>query len=111
MPLQAWSRPCPPFGSETLLTDRFGRSTADIEGSPIGMGSVSTPIEVFFKPRSVAVIGATWREASVGRAVLTNLMTSTFGGTVYPVNPKHERVLGLTSYPRSARSRNVSTWR
>jgi acetyltransferase len=81
------------LGSETLLTDRFDRI-----GAPIGMGSVSTPIEVFFNPRSVAVIGATGRQASVGRAVLANLMTSTFGGTVYPVNPKHESVLGLTSY-------------
>jgi acetyltransferase len=82
-----------------LLTDRFGRSIADVANAPIGMGSVFTPIDVFFKPRSVAVIGATGREASVGRAVLANLMASTFGGTVYPVNPKHERVLGLTSFP------------
>jgi len=62
------------------------------------MGLTSTPIDAFFKPRSVAVIGATERHAAAGRAVLINLMTSTFGGTVYPVNPKHETVLGLTSF-------------
>jgi acetyltransferase len=62
------------------------------------MGSMSMPIDVFFRPRNVAVIGATERLGSAGRAVLINLMTSTFGGTVHPVNPKHERVLGLTSF-------------
>ena len=87
-----------PLESKRLLTDSFGRSIADLEDSPIGMGSMSTPIAVFFKPRSVAVIGATERQASAGRAVLVNLMTSKFGGTVHPVNPKHESILGLTSF-------------
>ena len=87
-----------PLESKRLLTDSFGRSMADLEDSPIGMGSMATPIDVFFKPRSVAVIGATERQASAGRAVLVNLMTSKFGGTVHPVNPKHERILGLTSF-------------
>ncbi len=62
------------------------------------MGSISMPIDVFFRPRSVAVIGATERQGSAGRAVLVNLMTSNFGGTIHPVNPKHERILGLTSF-------------
>lgn len=53
------------------------------------------PLDCFFKPRSVAVIGASERPASVGRTLLWNLISSPFGGTVYPVNPHHERVLGI----------------
>ncbi|MGP6159427.1 MAG: bifunctional acetate--CoA ligase family protein/GNAT family N-acetyltransferase [Vulcanimicrobiaceae bacterium] len=80
------------------MTDRFGRSIPVLEDSPFGMGLVSTPVDVFFKPSSVAVIGATERQASAGRTLLVNLLNSTLGGTVYPVNPKYEKVLGLTSF-------------
>jgi acetyltransferase len=54
-------------------------------------------LESLFNPRTIAVIGATEREGSVGRAVLENLKV--FGGAVYPVNPKRPTVLGLRAYP------------
>jgi acetyltransferase len=57
------------------------------------------PLDVFFSPRTVAVIGATENPGSVGRTVLWNLVTSPFGGTVYPVNPKRPSVLGVKAYP------------
>lgn len=56
-------------------------------------------LDVFFAPRSVAVIGATETPGSVGRTLLTNLLGSPFGGTVYPVNPKRGAVLGVKAYP------------
>src|SRR5579863_9963835 len=56
-------------------------------------------LDVFFKPRSVAAIGATDREGHVGRSVLWNLISSPFGGTVYPVNTKRASVLGIRAYP------------
>src|ERR1022692_3645652 len=56
-------------------------------------------LDVFFKPRSVAAIGATDREGHVGRSVLWNLISSPFGGTVYPVNSKKNSVLGIKAYP------------
>jgi len=56
-------------------------------------------LDVFFQPRSVAVIGATDRTGHVGRTVLWNLISSPFGGTVYPVNPKKASVLGIKAYP------------
>ena len=58
-----------------------------------------SPLEVFFRPRNVAVIGATDRPASVGHAILANLQKGSFPGAICPVNPKHSTVLGLTSYP------------
>jgi len=56
-------------------------------------------LEVFFRPRSVAVIGATDRPGHVGRSVLWNLIGSPFGGTVYPVNLTRNSVLGIKAYP------------
>jgi acetyltransferase len=52
-----------------------------------------SPLAPFFKPRSVAVIGATDRAGSVGRAVLANLHETSFGGTLYAVNPHRDSVL------------------
>ena len=60
------------------------------------------PLEVFFKPRSVAVVGASDRAGSVGRTVLWNLLSNPFGGTVYPVNSKRNNVLGVRAYANLA---------
>ena len=56
------------------------------------------PLSAFFSPRTVAVIGATDRPGSVGRTLLWNLISSPFGGTVFPVNPKRKNVLGIKAY-------------
>ena len=60
------------------------------------------PLEVMFKPRSVAVIGATDRQGSVGRTILWNLISTSFGGTIFPVNPKYHSILGIKAYPNVA---------
>ncbi|MBD2576296.1 bifunctional acetate--CoA ligase family protein/GNAT family N-acetyltransferase [Oscillatoria sp. FACHB-1406] len=60
------------------------------------------PLDAIFAPKSVAVIGATERQGSVGRIVLWNLISNSFGGTVYPVNPKRHSVLGIKAYPSIA---------
>ncbi len=72
--------------------------------SPQGMASQASPeqrlpLEAIFSPKAVAVIGATEKTGSVGRAILWNLISSPFGGTVYPVNPRRPNVLGIRSYP------------
>jgi acetyltransferase len=56
------------------------------------------PLDAIFRPRSVAVIGATEKRGSVGRTVLWNLISSPFGGTVLPINPKRDNVLGVRAY-------------
>ncbi len=57
-----------------------------------------SPLDVIFKPTSVAVIGAKDDPGSVGRTVVSNLLAS-FEGKIYPVNPKRQEVLGLKCYP------------
>jgi acyl-CoA synthetase (NDP forming) len=51
----------------------------------------------FFYPRTVALIGATDNPLKPGTAILENL--SHFNGAVFPVNPKHETLLGHRCYP------------
>ena len=55
-------------------------------------------LEAIFTPRTVAVIGATEKQGSIGRAVLWNLISNHFGGTVYPVNTNRPSVLGIKAY-------------
>lgn len=56
-------------------------------------------LHCFFSPTSVAVIGATDREGSVGRTVVKNLLAGTYKGRVYAVNPRRAEVCGLPCYP------------
>ncbi|HYE20299.1 MAG TPA: CoA-binding protein, partial [Tepidisphaeraceae bacterium] len=60
---------------------------------------VRPSLEPFFSPRNVAVIGATETLGAVGRTILWNLVSTPFGGTVFPVNPKRAGVLGIKAYP------------
>jgi len=55
-------------------------------------------LDAMFTPRSVAVIGATGRPATVGRTVLENLRHGRYSGEVYAVNAKHDEVLGVKAY-------------
>lgn len=59
-------------------------------------------LDAIFKPRNVAVIGATETSGAVGRTLLWNLISNPFGGTVFPVNPKRPSVLGIKAYPSIA---------
>ena len=52
-----------------------------------------------FAPRSVAIVGASRREVSVGNAVVRHLLEADFHGPVYPVNPHADRIAGLRAYP------------
>lgn len=57
-------------------------------------------LDGIFRPRSVAVVGASRREGSIGRQVVANLIASGFQGPVYPVNTKAEVVLSVPAFSR-----------
>lgn len=57
------------------------------------------PLDPLFHPNSVAIIGAKDDQGSVGRTVMLNLLSGTFQGKIYPINPKRDQVLGLKAYP------------
>ncbi len=56
------------------------------------------PLHTFFRPRGVAVIGASSKPNKLSYGVLHNLATHGYDGPVYPVNPKGGEILGLTVY-------------
>jgi acetyltransferase len=56
-------------------------------------------LDTIFAPKSVAVVGATETPGSVGRTIVWNLMSSSFGGTIFPVNPNRSSILGIKAYP------------
>jgi len=56
-------------------------------------------LSAFMKPTSVAVIGASAKEESVGYAVFSNILKTGFKGIVYPVNPSTRSILSVRAYP------------
>ncbi|MDP3182890.1 MAG: acetate--CoA ligase family protein [Desulfobaccales bacterium] len=56
-------------------------------------------LQAIFAPRSVAVIGATSRLGSVGRAVFANVLQHGYAGVVFPVNPKAASIMSVKAYP------------
>lgn len=60
-------------------------------------------LDAFFRPKSVALIGASTRPNAVGHVIAQNLMAGGFDGPVMPVNPSHSAVGGVLCYPDVAR--------
>ncbi len=56
-------------------------------------------LDSIFKPRSVAIVGATPRKGSIGHTVLHNIMSSDFAGIVYPVHPTASFIHSIKAYP------------
>ncbi len=61
------------------------------------------PMDALFRPRSVAVIGASRRPATIGREILRNLIDFGFVGPVYPVNPTADAVGSVRAFPSIAK--------
>ena len=60
--------------------------------------SATQPLESIFRPKSVAVVGASNRQGSVGNAIFRNILFGGYGGTLYPVNPKAGSICGVHAY-------------
>src|SRR5689334_16356404 len=81
-----------------LGSAKLGSSKLIVDPSHDLLRQESHPLDHIFRPTSVALIGASERPGSVGRTVLWNLLSTPFGGTVYPVNSKRDSVLGIRAY-------------
>jgi acetyltransferase len=90
---------------DALAQEKASTQTAEPRRAERPFGSADgqpTALERMFAPQSVAVIGATDRECSVGRTLLLNLANTSFHGKIYPVNPKRDEILGRKCYPNIA---------
>lgn len=54
----------------------------------------------FFKPQSIAVVGASENTGKLGNVILKNLIRSNYKGKIYPVNPKATEIYGIKVYKK-----------
>ena len=55
-------------------------------------------LDALFKPRSVAIIGASNNPLSIGHIVMQNLLDHHFKGPIYPINPKSKSIKSFRAY-------------
>jgi acetyltransferase len=55
-------------------------------------------LDALFKPRAVAIVGASTKELSIGNVIIKNLQTYGYKGNIYPINPTAPDVRGLKAY-------------
>jgi len=77
-------------------------ATPDVEARSVARAqtSVAASLGAFFKPRSVAVVGASRQRGKIGTEVLHSLIESGFSGHLSAVNPAASSILGVQAYPR-----------
>jgi len=56
-------------------------------------------LDKLFKPKSVAIIGASVKELSIGNVITKNLLHFNYKGPIYPINPKADEIRGVKAYP------------
>ena len=70
--------------------------------SSVAVSSANQPLDAIFRPKSIAVIGASNRQGNVGNAIFRNILYGGYCGTLYPVNPKAPSICGVHSYKNIA---------
>jgi len=60
---------------------------------------VTLNLDKIFNPKSIAVVGASDEEGTVGHALMKNLIDLKFDGKIYPVNIRKTEILGYRAYP------------
>jgi acetyl coenzyme A synthetase (ADP forming)-like protein len=78
-------------------TERFVAVAADRERL-----AAARSLRVIFAPASIAVVGASRRRGTIGRAIFDNLIEYGFRGAVYPVNPEARELAGKPCFPSIA---------
>jgi len=80
------------LGFPIATTDAY-RDRVDLRDHAATVASLAC----LFRPRSIAVFGASSRRGSVGNAVVRNLLDGEFSGVVYPVNRRGDAVAGIAA--------------
>ncbi|GAB3747022.1 acetate--CoA ligase family protein [Nocardiopsis nanhaiensis] len=92
----------PVFASEDAAIAADLRFVLDFEPAPTprrySREQILESMERIFKPRSIAVIGASNEDGKIGNSVMRNIIDGGYEGEVHPVNPKAPEVYGRTSY-------------
>ena len=78
----------------TEETERFLEASHERERQ-----AAAASVRALLEPRSVAVVGASRKQGTIGALLVANLKRDGFTGPIYPVNPNAKEILGLTAYP------------
>jgi acetate---CoA ligase (ADP-forming) len=71
-------------------------------GKETSLSAASSWLRPLLEPRSIAIVGASDREASFGRTTLDQTLSGQAKVPIYPINPKQREILGLKCYPSLA---------
>ena len=55
-------------------------------------------LDPLLRPKSIAVVGASAREHSVGQQIMRQLLDGGFGGAIYPINPRYDEIEGVACF-------------
>lgn len=89
----------------TVDTERGPRARDMVESSDANMRTVSNSLDRrdrlagFFRPSSVAIVGASPQRGSPRNTIIRVLQKHDFRGRIYPVSPRHAEVEGLRAHP------------
>ena len=64
-----------------------------------GQADILAAMQRIMNPRAVAVIGASAEDGKIGNSVMKNLINGGYRGTIYPIHPKAQEIMGLKAYP------------
>ena len=59
---------------------------------------MSINLDCIFRPKSIAVVGASAKTGAIGYVMLNNLIRNNYRGKIYPVNPKADNIEGIKCY-------------
>ena len=55
-------------------------------------------LDMFFRAKRIAIIGAAREEGKIGNVIFQNMLVQDFKGELFPVNPNADEILGHTCY-------------
>ena len=86
-------------GSYRMVMDITSSAVVEQKSAEREKLATIASLKAFVEPHSIAVIGASRRQASIGNRLFRNLLSQEFNGIAYPVNPNAEMVASVKSYP------------
>jgi len=64
--------------------------------------STITSLKYLLYPRSIAIVGASRKQGSIGQLIVEQIVHNNFSGVIYPINPNADSVMSVRTYPKIA---------
>jgi acetate---CoA ligase (ADP-forming) len=84
---------------ERLHTPKVASAEAPVKGAATpGKPTDPRTLDAIFRPKAIAVVGASTKRGSIGREIVHNLILGDFHGKLFPVNPKADYIHSIKAY-------------